>query len=38
MERREEIRTAQLSVIGCGEGGREESEMAPSSWLGQLRT
>lgn len=37
-ESREEIRITQLLVILCREGGREESKIAPSSSLGQLRT
>lgn len=38
MESRGEIRITQLLVIPCREGGREESKIALSSWLGQLRT
>lgn len=38
MESREEIRITQLLVIPCRKGSREESKIAPSSWLGQLRT
>lgn len=37
-ESREEIRITQLLVILCREGGREESKIAPSSSLEQLRT
>lgn len=37
MERSEEIKTVQLLVIDCGEGGRKEKKMALSSWLEQLR-
>lgn len=38
MEGIKRCRTAQLLVTDGGRGGREKSEMAPGSWLRQLRT